>query len=129
MAVDRTKNNEAYGLSQALVDVAASAIVSTRNPTTKDRAAFGQEWVNKTTGICFIMTKIAGNSYTWYATAQSAESYTAAGALSAGTTLTVTGVSTLTGGATIGTNLTVTAGGANITGNSQSCGYIYTLDL
>lgn len=109
-------NSNAYGLEQALVKIMPAPISSTRNPTTHDKAQRGQMWINSTTGIAFIMTKITANHYTWYATAQAAVSYTAAGALSAGTTLTVTGASTLTGGASIGTGLTVTAGGAGVTG-------------
>ena len=122
MSVDNKKHNEAYGLTQALINVAAEPIVSTRNPSANDKAQFGQLWVNKSTGICFVLTRIVANSYTWYAAAQAAASYTAAGALSAGTTLTVTGASILTGGATIGTGLTVTAGGATITGASAITG-------
>src|SRR5271157_153415 len=116
MSIDNIRNNPAYGLNQALINVFAPPITSTRNPTTGDKAQLGQMWVNKTTGIAFVLTRIVANAYTWYATAQAAASYTAAGALSAGTTLTVTGASALNGGAAIAVGLTVSAGGAAITG-------------
>lgn len=124
MSIDRTQKDSVYGLSQALIAVSSEPIISRRNPTANDKAPLGQIWVNRTTGITYILSAITANVYTWYAVAQAAASYTAAGALVAGTTLTVTGLSTLTGGATIGTGLAVTAGGAAITGNITSTGSI-----
>lgn len=104
--------NTAYGLSQALLQVAAPTVVSRRNPTTNDRGQYGQNWVNKTTGICFVMTSISANSYTWYATAAAAAAYTAAGLVTAGTGLRAT-----TGAGNPGAKgLLVDLGGAGITG-------------
>jgi hypothetical protein len=103
------RTNVSYGLSQALIDVSPAPIVSLRDPKTTDSAALGQMWINRTTGIAFILTSIVANVYTWYATAQAAASFTAAGALVAGTTLTV-GTS-----AVIGTDLTLTAGNLLLT--------------
>ena len=115
MALNR-KNNVSYGLSQALIDVSPAPIVSMRNPHATDSAPLGQMWINRTTGIAFILTAISANSYTWYATAQVAASYTAAGELVAGTSLSV-GTT-----ATIGGELTVTAGGFLVSGNSDIFG-------
>jgi hypothetical protein len=134
MAVDKSRLNEAYGLTQALIDVIPVPIISARNPTTSDRAQYGQMWINKTTGICFVMTKITANSYTWAQAAQTAASYTAAGAVSAGTTVTAgttitagTGLTVTSGGAVITAGgLLVSANGANITGNSQIAGTLTT---
>jgi hypothetical protein len=105
-------NNTAYGLSQAILQLNAPAIVSKRNPTVRDRGQYGQSWVNTTTGICFQMTSIAANSYTWYAVAAAAAAYAAAGTVTAGTGLRAT-----TGAGNPGAKgLLVDAGGAGITG-------------
>jgi len=116
MAMDQIQMDSAVGLGKTFIKVFAPPIVSRRNPTTRDKAQLGQMWVNRTTGITYILSAISANSYTWYAVAQAAASYTAAGALVAGTTL-VVGTT-----ATIGTGLTVSAGGAAITGNSTVTG-------
>jgi hypothetical protein len=102
----------AYGLSQSLIGLSTTPIISARNPTANDKAQIGQIWVNRTTGIVFFLSRIAANSYTWYAAAAAAAAYTAAGLVTAGTGLVAT-----TGAGTPSTRgLHVAADGASITG-------------
>lgn len=55
----------AYGLSQPLINEAQPPIVSTRNPTTNDKALIGTSWVNTSSNEAFILTSIVSNSATW----------------------------------------------------------------
>lgn len=108
MAV-RIPQDTSYGLSQAILGVTPSPIISTRNPVARDRAQLGQIWINRTTGGCFFLTNIAANAYTWYAAASAVANLTSAGFVTA------------TGGGGVGLvatagGLTVNAGGAAITG-------------
>lgn len=64
--------NSAYGLTDALLNVFPAPIVSTRNPTTKDRAQFGTVWVNKSTNNYFVLTSIVANIATWTSTSNGA---------------------------------------------------------
>ena len=122
MAVDLTRNT-VYGLSQALLGVTNPPIISARNPTVNDRAALGQMWVNRTTAITYILSRIVANSYTWYATAAAAAAYTAVGLVTAGEGLVATsGVGTLTGA-----GLEVQANGASITGDTDIIGDLVTV--
>lgn len=54
-----------YGFTQALNTIFPSPIVALRNPTTADKGALGQIWVNKSSGSAFILVAISNNSYTW----------------------------------------------------------------
>ena len=117
MALDNLRKDVAYGFTQGLLGIPSAPIVSSRNPTVRDKAQIGQQWVNRTTGITFFLSRIVANVYTWYAAAQAAASYTAAGAIVAGTTLTVGTTATIGTGLTVTAGgLTVAAGGAGITG-------------
>lgn len=50
--------NVAYGLSQPLINEAQLPIVSTRNPTTKDKALIGTTWVNTANNDAFVLTSV-----------------------------------------------------------------------
>ena len=119
MAIN-TQRDTVYGISQALIGVSQAPIVSRRNPTNRDRAEIGQMWVNRTTGICFFLTSIVANVYTWYAAAAAAAAYTAVGLVTAGTGL----VATTGAGTPSGAGLHVAADGANITGATAVTGAI-----
>ena len=118
MALDNRKQSRAYGLDQALLQVFNPPIVSRRNPTTRDASQIGQMWVNRTTGVTFILSGITANSYTWYSAAAAAAAYTAAGLVTAGTGL----VATTGGGTLTGCGLEVQADGADIVGNTNLTG-------
>lgn len=122
MAIDLLKKDSAYGLSQAILSIPTSPIVSRRNPTNNDKAQLGQIWVNRTTGIAYILTAIAANIYTWYAAAAAAASYTAAGTVTAGTGL----IATTGTGTASGAGLEVLADGADITGDVTIAGNLET---
>lgn len=110
MALDNIRNNRVYGMDEALSVMAPRPIVSRRNPTTNDKAPIGQMWVNRTTGIVWVLAQIVANSYNWYQAASVAVNLAVAGALTVGTTATIgTGLTVTAGG------LTVTAGGATVT--------------
>lgn len=66
MAIDRQRQNVSYGLSQALIGLPPSPIVSARAPTTGDKAEIGTLWVNKTTSISYTLIKVSAGSATWY---------------------------------------------------------------
>lgn len=118
MALDNIRQSRAYGVDQALLQVFNAPIVSRRNPTTRDAAQMGQMWVNRTTGVTFILSRIVANAYTWYAAAAAAAAYTAAGLVTAGT-----GLVAVTGGGTLtGAGLEVQADGADIVGNTNMTG-------
>ena len=115
----------AYGLSQALIGVNPAPIIGIRNPKTNDKAQIGQIWINKSTGIVFFLSRIANKVYTWVQAAQAAASYTAAGAITAGTGFIATtgGLTVIDGGITVTDGgLIVSLGGANITGNTTIAG-------
>lgn len=57
--------NSAYGLSQALLNIFPSPIVSSRAPTTNDKAQLGTVWVNKVANAAFILTSVVNNVSTW----------------------------------------------------------------
>ena len=65
MSVSNLNQNVAYGLSQALLGVLASPIISKRSPTTADKAPIGQEWVNIVTNQIYFLAGIANNLATW----------------------------------------------------------------
>jgi hypothetical protein len=101
MGIDRTRDNEAYGLSQPLIGVPNKPIVSDRNPTAHDKGQLGQIWVNPTVNSAYILVSNLNNAAVWaiYATP-------IAGNLVVGGTITA------------GLGFISLAGGANITGNS-----------
>jgi len=65
MAVNRIYQTVGYGLTDALTDVFQPPIVSTRNPTSADKAQLGTIWVNKSTSTFFVQTNVANNAATW----------------------------------------------------------------
>jgi hypothetical protein len=110
----------AYGISDALVGVAPSPIISNRNPTANDRAILGQQWINKANNSNYVLTSVVGGASTWASGANAAANFATAGFLTCGNVFTVTA-----GGATITAGgLTVTAGGAAITGLTAVTGAI-----
>lgn len=65
MAINRTTQGVAYGLSDALLEVFPQPIVSTRDPQAGDKAQLGTVWVNKSTNDFFVLTSVVANSATW----------------------------------------------------------------
>jgi hypothetical protein len=120
-----TYRDTSYGLSQALLGVPPSPIISRRNPTVNDRAQLGQTWVNTAANVCYTLSSIVGNQYIWgIGPTVAVGNFVAGGSVTATTTVTATtGLTVTAGGATITAGgLTVTAGGAAITGNSTVTG-------
>lgn len=115
-----------YGLSNPLQGLPPEPIISTRNPTTTDKAEIGTWWVNKSADSAYILTSVSSNSATWTGTGVSgginlptgdiivqtgdieatAGDITAGGSIEAGTTLVA------------GTGLTVTTGGISVAAGS-----------
>jgi hypothetical protein len=112
-----SKFNEAYGLDSPLIRLIPRVIVSRRNPTARDKAPIGQQWVNQATNTSFWLTSIVNNLAVW------ATQASVLGALNVGGALTVgTGITVATGG------VTVTLGGAAITGAFVSDGGTFTIN-
>ena len=57
--------NVAYGLSEALLNVAQAPIIAQRNPATTDRAQLGTEWINQINDDVWILVKVEDNISTW----------------------------------------------------------------
>ena len=117
MAVNRTNSSVAYGLTNALQELANPPIVSQRSPSTSDKASLGTVWVNEPLNAYWVCT---GNGI-W--TAQTAGTGTfpavsvtgnvgdvlvvaAGGDTDLGGDLTVAGVSTFNGNVAIHGDLT-----------------------
>jgi hypothetical protein len=119
--------NEAYGFTQALLNIFPQPIIALRAPTTRDKAQLGTTWINKSAGVAYVLTQIVNNAATWQA-------------LAGGNTfnnLTVTpGPISLTGTTTINTagaaTTTIGTGGTgvvnigNATGNTSITGTLTT---
>ena len=102
--------NVAYGLNQPLINEAQLPIVSTRNPTTSDKALIGTVWVNTSNNDAFILTSIVANSANWASTTGGGGSFSS---------LTVTpGPISLTGTTTINTIGAATTSIGSTTGAS-----------
>lgn len=65
MSVNNQRKNVAYGLSDALLNVAPLPIVSLRAPLSSDLAPFGQIWIDKPTNTAYILTSIVSNAANW----------------------------------------------------------------
>ncbi len=146
MGVRNNNLRVAYGQSQPLVDVFPFPIVSNRAPSANDRAALGQLWIDKLAGNSYVLTQIIANASTWVLIAVVAGgplnslTTTDDGTIllplgnnidlaGDATTITVTGAGStatfalvnspsIVGTLTVGNGLVISAGGANITGNS-----------
>ena len=119
MAVNRSRINIDYGLTNPLQQVPPQPIVANRAPTTSDTAEIGTLWIDKLTNASYVLTSIAAGLATWTTSAFSANPTV--------TTLTVTGgvgtvldvqsgdVSVDAGNLTVTGNLTIT-GTTTLTG-------------
>lgn len=131
--------NTAYGLSQALINVFPTPIVSTRDPLASDRAQLGTTWVNKSSNDAFVLTSVVAGASTWVGVGGGTGTFTSltvnpgnitatagninatAGSMSAGTTITAgTGIVSTTG------NITASAGNVSAIGGSVSAGTTVT---
>ena len=105
-------NNNAYGLSQPLINVFPAPIISKRTPTTADKAQIGTVWIVPASNAAYILVSIVANSATWNllesgGSGGSFSTLTSTGA----TTLATTGASVNTFGNTTGaTSVTISAG-------------------
>jgi len=54
----QTQVQRAYGQYPALINIANEPRISTRNPTTADRAELGQMWINKLTNEVYQLTSV-----------------------------------------------------------------------
>ncbi len=86
------RQNDVYGLSQAIVRVAPTPIISKRSPGVSDFAAPGTIWTNILTNQVYILASIVANSATWVSVA---------------------------GGAGVFSSLTVTPGPISLTGTTS----------
>lgn len=65
MATNAPYIDVAYGLTQPLLNEFPAPIISTRNPTSKDRAQLGSVWVNRLTNNYYVLTSIVSAVSTW----------------------------------------------------------------
>lgn len=66
----------AYGLSDSLLDVFQTPIVSERDPGANDKYQLGTLWVNKSTDDAFVLTSVVANVATWIGIGGGAGSFT-----------------------------------------------------
>jgi hypothetical protein len=97
----RQRPHVAYGIDNALQNLAPQPIVSTRNPGNNDTAEVGTLWINKDTDAYYILTSIVAGVPNWEAQSTGAGSFAAV---------------TVTGGA--GDVLVVDAGGDTVLGGT-----------
>src|SRR5690606_28103276 len=65
MAVNQTNVEYAYGINDALTPLAPRPIIAQRDPTTKDFAQLGTQWINRTTATAWILASITSNVASW----------------------------------------------------------------
>lgn len=99
-----------YGLTQALIPLAAFPITSSRAPLTTDKAQLGTIWVYQPSNSAYVLVSIVNNSATWVNVSGGSGSFTNLTV----TNLTVTGTSNLEGAVTAGAGMTVTTGNVTL---------------
>lgn len=103
-------NLDAYGLSQPIINVFPSPIISSRAPTALDKAQLGTIWVKRTTSAltnaAYILTSIVNNSAVWLSTGGGDGHFS---------TLLVDGTSTFNGQVNINASVVVNGVGHNLT--------------
>lgn len=114
----------AYGLSQPLLNVFPFPIVSTRNPTSKDRAQLGTVWVNKSTNDYFVLTSVAANVSTWSSVSNGAGIFTSLEATTGNITADLGNIVATAGNVQAGVN--VTAGAIVSAGTAITAGTTIT---
>lgn len=113
MAVQNLRYKTAYGLSDPLLNVFPSPIISKRSPTGNDGAQLGQVWINEATNQVYTLSSVTANVYNW------AVSSTGGGGL--------TTANTDAGAAMTLANALTFAGGSNI--NTSGAGHTVTINL
>jgi hypothetical protein len=113
MAVQNLRYKTAYGLSDPLLSVFPSPIVSQRSPSPNDGGQIGQVWVNTLTNQVYTLSSVEANVYNW------AVSSTGGGGL--------TTAHTDAGDATTLANAMTFAGGTNI--NTAGAAHTVTINV
>lgn len=117
MATNQPYLNVAYGLTEPLLNVFPSPIVSVRNPTTADKAQLGSAWVNKSGNDAWILTSIVANAATWTPIGGGAGSFTSLTVTPGNITATAGNISATAGSVSAGTTVTAGTGITATTGN------------
>ena len=65
MAIRKIDPDVAYGVGDALIQLAPLPIVARRDPTSADIAQLATTWVNQNTGAAWILSRISTNSADW----------------------------------------------------------------
>lgn len=121
------RNNVAYGLSQAILNVFPQPIVAKRDPTTNDKAQIGTLWINVTDGVAYVLTQIVNNVSTWQGLA-GGNTFNTLTVTPGPTSITgTTNINTAGAGVTtIGTGGTGAVSIGNATGNTSITGSLTT---
>jgi len=107
MPVRNVNRNLSYGLGQPIVTGAPSPIIAQRAPTANDFAPVATLWVDQPNDDNYILTRVVANAATWinagggggvFTTVTTTGTITCGTALTVGTTLQVTGNTTLNTG-------------------------------
>lgn len=114
----------AYGLSDALLNVFAAPIISTRNPTTADRAQLGTIWVNKSSKDYFVLTSVVANVATWTSVSNGTGIFTSLEATTGNITADLGDIVATAGNVQAGVN--VTAGAIVAAGTAITAGTTIT---
>lgn len=111
MATNAPYIDVAYGLTQPLLNVFPFPIVSTRNPTTADRAQLGTVWVNKSTNDYFVLTSVVANVSIWSSVSNGAGIFTSLEATTGNITADLGNIVATAGSVSAGVNVSA---GANV---------------
>lgn len=65
MAVRRRRRSQAYGIDNALQDLAPQTIVAQRAPSGNDQAEEGTTWINETDNEVYMLSSFIGGSAEW----------------------------------------------------------------
>lgn len=113
MGVNNLRRNVAYGLTDPLLNVFPSPIVSLRSPTGNDMAQIGQMWINSATNQVYILSSVTADVANWAVCAVGGGGLTTA--------------NTDAGAATTLADAMTFAGGSNI--NTAGAGHTVTINL
>lgn len=123
MAVNNIRNRVAYGLSDALLAVAPSPIISKRAPTAADLAPLGQIWIDTVLQDAYILVAIISNAGVWINSGGGAGTFASLTVTPGPVSLVATGSGTVTIGNSANAfpvNINSGTGGVNINGNGNT---------
>lgn len=128
MAINRKRSNRAYGLDNALQDLAPQPISAQRAPGTNDFALPGTVWLDQSgANDAYVLLKVAANSATWLPIGSGSGTFdnltvtgilTVDGSIAASTTGTIALISDAASATAVSIDASDATGGVAIIGNT-----------